>query len=246
MGNLPASYRVIGIGGSMNDTIQQLKDFGYDGVLYQSVVNNTEIIPSDEDKMAIFLTDGWNEELVNLSKEFYQAGVLTLIISTQVIENLNGICDSMTITNKESMSLVVGSLLNPIFNHGVVDFDFYDLANILHNSGKFKIIGSTSSSGDNRVSELVSSIQTLIQGYSITGQECLSLLLYQNKNIEPPLAVSELHALTEFIGSLPEDTNVIWALDYDDRMPTNEVRLDAIISGKALEFEIPEIKPAGM
>ena len=41
------------------------------------------------------------------------------------------------------------------------------------------------------------------------------------------------------MGNFPEDVTVKWGLSFDNEMPTDEIRLDAIAAGKNLNYIIP-------
>ncbi len=59
------------------------------------------------------------------------------------------------------------------------------------------------------------------------------MIIYFNQDIE---SLSEMKAITDYISILPETIDVMWALNHDEKMSTDEIRLSAIISGKDLKL----------
>lgn len=234
--SLPVSFRVICVGKEMSGVFHSIVSLGFEGVSIQSDPEFSNTTPTDEDKMVILLADDYSQQLESIAKSFYQAGVLTLIVSSITIDNLNGICDAMTVSHNASMPFMVKSLLEPVIRHGRINYDFNDLYSTLHNREKFKIVSAISSNGENRIVDLVNNLNAFWGELTMLETESLSLILYQNKDATPPLSMSELYSLSEYIGRFPENITVIWALNYDESLQTNEIRLDAIASGKRLKL----------
>ena len=138
----------------MSGIFRSIVSLGFEGVSIQSTSMFPNPAPTDEDKMVILLSDGDSQQLESIAKSFYQAGVLTLIVSTTTIDKLNGICDAMTVSHIESMPFIVKSLLEPIIKQGKINYDFNDLYNTLHNTEKFKIESAISRNNENRIAEL--------------------------------------------------------------------------------------------
>lgn len=237
----PVSFRVICVGKEMSAVFRTIISFGFEGVSVQTTTMFPDPRPTDENKMVILLANGYSQQLENIAKSFYQAGVLTLIISTHDMENLQGVCDAMTVSNWESMPLIVKSLIDPLIKQGIICFDVNDLSMTLHNAQKFKIVSTLSRTNENRIDVLVKNLDGLLEGYNLSEQENITIILYHNKKVNPPLAMNELRPLSEFIGNFPEDVSVIWGLSFDNEMPTDETRLDAIVAGKNLKLCHPHL-----
>lgn len=231
----PVSFRVFCIGQEMSGVFRSIISLGLEGVSIQPTSMFPNPTPTDEDKMVILLSDGYCQQLENIAKSYYQAGLLTLIVSTTSIDKLNGICDAMTVSHIETMPFIVKSLLEPIIKQGKINYDFNDLYNTLHNTEKFKIESAISRNNGNRIAELVDNLTDLRGNFTLSGSEFISLIFYLNKDANPPLAISEFQPLLEYIGRCPENVSVLWALNYDNNLRLNEIRLDTIASGKNLK-----------
>jgi len=53
--NLPASFRVIGVGTGIEEVINKVKSLGLDGVSAEIAEDPYECIPNDEDKLTIII-----------------------------------------------------------------------------------------------------------------------------------------------------------------------------------------------
>lgn len=133
----PVSFRVIGIGEETNDIINQVNFLGYPGVKAIQYTNQL-LIPEEEDKMVILLNPS-NKEIYSLSRSFYQAGVLIIIISTDNIENRRYCFDSYALIGEDQILSTIKSIFDPIFHNGPISFDFNDISSTLKDSGKFTI-----------------------------------------------------------------------------------------------------------
>jgi len=233
---LPKSFRVIGIDSGVRTTIEQIREFGYEGV---EVVMADDLLyksPRLDDKMVILLTSEDNTYLRVIAKEFYQADVLTLIVSTHNIEVKDPDWDSLTISPIISMASVVKGLLAPIFTRGYICYDFNDLSTTLRKTCFFKVTEVTSNKTDERIADAASRLSEKLPCECLRQAENLSIIIYTNQGIDPPIAMSEMKALTGYISELPEKITVMWALNHDEKMPTDAIRLSAIISGKELRL----------
>lgn len=247
---LPKSFRVIGIDSGVSTAIEQIREFGYESV---EVVMADDLLyksPRLDDKMVILLTSEDNTYLRVIAKEFYQADVLTLIVSTHNIEvkdpdwdSLESVelskgrnWDSLTISPIISMAAVVKSLLDPICTRGYICYDFNDLSTTLRKTCFFEVTEVTSNKTDEHIADAASRLSEKLSCECLRQAENLSIIIYTNQGIEPPITMSEMKAFTGYISELLEKITVMWALNHDEKMPTDAIRLSAIISGKELRL----------
>ncbi len=139
----PVYYRVICVGEETLGAFRSIKSFGHDkrnGVSVQSTTMVPNPTPTEEDKMVILLSNGDSQQLEGIAKSFYQAGVLTVLVTTKIVEMAEAFCDTQTVTPIESMPLIVKALFNYVFSIRVNGVDSDDLSALLYKSGKFKVI----------------------------------------------------------------------------------------------------------
>lgn len=119
--DFPVSFRVFGFGESLKTTIDKIRNLGFDGVSAAIVSEDQVPTPTDEDKMVIILVDEFIEAAIALSKSFYEAGSLTLTVSTRPIDSNSKFCDAQTIVRSEEMFVPVKCILDVLLNQGCIN-----------------------------------------------------------------------------------------------------------------------------
>lgn len=233
--NFPVSFNVFGIGDSFKPIINKIGNLGYDGVSATTIRPEQLPSPTEEDRMVIILTDEGNDSVIDAAKSYYEAGVLTLIVSQRQYESQCKFCDAQSVADTETMYLSVKAILDMIFNNGLIALNFNDIHSCLHDSGFFKVIETIGKGGEERVAEAIAKIEDKILTKEKKAIENFTISISFNHDIQPPVNMSEMKAVFDYISSLPEEINAIWGVFHDDKMPSDEVRLTAIISGKELK-----------
>lgn len=226
------SYRVFGFGDKSRITIDQINSLGYPGVKAIQYINQS-VIPEEEDKMVILLNPS-NKEIHSLSKSFYQAGVLTIIISTDNIENQRYCFDSYTLIGKDKILTTIKSIFDPIFHNGPISFDFNDISSTLKDSSKFTIRKYKCNTSKFRTNGIIKKLKKEL--LHLDEIENLTFIISYNPSSNLPLTVDELNPLQTFFTSLPENINLIWGVQFDESMDSNELQLSVIASGKDLKI----------
>ena len=104
--------------------------------------------------MVIFINPS-NEVIKTMVKTFYQAGALTLIISTDKFNYKRKCYDSSTIIRKNKIVPAIKSLFDPLFRTNSISFGFNDILFTLKDSGRFIIISCESFSLNNRMRDML-------------------------------------------------------------------------------------------
>ncbi|MDE7465378.1 MAG: hypothetical protein K2M59_02990 [Muribaculaceae bacterium] len=224
--NLPASFRVIGVGTGIEEVIKKVKSLGLDSVSAEIAEPPYECIPNDEDKLAIIIFTDLEEMANRIANTFHDAGVLTLGFS----EDADPSCyDSvMLCESPNKFPEIIKALLQPIVTPGMISYDFNDLSTILRDSDYF-IVKSTSGNG---VKEATEKLGAAFNELDFNCVDYLSLHLYYNPNRSTPLSMSEMANLQQLISKLPETVNVLWSVNHDENLNSDEIRLSAILAGK--------------
>lgn len=233
--NFPVSFHVFGIGESFKPIIDKIDALGYDGVSAKTIRPEQLPLPVEEDRMVIILADEGNDSVSDAAKSFYQAGVLTLIVSHKRFESQSKFCDAQSVVDTDAMYHPVKVILDMIFNNGLIALDFNDIRSCLHDSRSFKVAETTGKGGEQRVADAISKIENIISHKEKNAIENFIISISFNHDIQPPVRMYEMKALSDFLSSLPEEVNAIWGVFHDDKMHLDEVRLTAILSGKELK-----------
>lgn len=224
----PVSFKVIGTGTGATDIIEKVKSFGYDCVGCILAETPSDCIPMDDDKMVIIVARD-NEEVANtIAKTYHEAGVLTI----GLVYDPNIACfDSVMMDSRhEDFPEIIKTLLQPIVTQGYICFDFNDLYTILHDSGFFMTL---TAEGKN-VEEAVINMKKKMEKVPAQHIESLSTHLYFNRERQPAITMTDMRHLSEMISSLPESTNVIWSVNFDDTLPYDLIKFTVIMSGQEL------------
>ena len=233
----PFRIHVIGFGKRIEPAIAKASDLGYDEVASYMSDKRPNIIPGEKDIMAIICVDDNESEALQLSKTFYDANVLTLVVTTKHLQGDS--FDSMTEVRLEDVPVVVKSLLDPLLMQGKICFDFNDMSTCLRNSGCFFIEEAISTKKDGRLEDAINQFKVPVLDKRFDAAEFAVLIIYHNPDMEPPLAMREIVSLNEYLSSMPENIDLFWAIFRDDKMSANEIRISTMISGKKLD---PSIK----
>ena len=229
---LPVSFRVIGIGEETNDIISQVNSLGYPEVKAIQYTNQ-EVIPEEKDKMVILINPS-NKEIQSLSKSFYPAGVLTLIVSTENRYYETDCFDSYTLVREENVLPTIKGLFYPIFHYGPTCIDFIDIYNPLKESGRFIVKTYQSNYTVNRTDYIIKKLEKELM--NLDEIDNLTFIISCNPSSNLPLTMEELNPLQTFFTSLPENINIIWGVQFDDSLDSNELKLSVIASGKDLKI----------
>ena len=233
--NFPVSFHIFGIGDSFKPIIDKIGALGYDGVSAKTIRPEQLPSPTEEDRMVIILTGDGNDSVIDAAKSYYQAGVLTFIVSHKRLEGQSKFCDAQLVSDTGNMYQSVKAILDMIFNNGLIALDFNDIRSCLHDSGFFKVVETTGKGSEERVADAISQIENIISHKEKNAIENIIISISFNRDIQPQLNMCEMKILSDFISNLPEEVNAIWGVFHDNKMPLDEVRLTVIFSGKELK-----------
>lgn len=110
--DLPACFRIIGIGEATADIIKTVKSYGYDYVDASVITSPFECIPTDEDRMVVILAIDNEDNANSIAKTFHDAGVLTIGLLHNADPDCYDSVDSET-PNRE-FPAIVKAILQPI------------------------------------------------------------------------------------------------------------------------------------
>ena len=225
-------FRVIGYGEETRQAIDEINALGYDGVEALVVTDHSHAAPCDGDKMVIVLTAGNRDGIVDLLKQFYQGGVLTLLISSEDFPVGGDVCDSRTVVEYAHFRDTVSALIGPLLLPGKIDYDFNDQASILRKTGRFVTCTSIADGGDNRIADALTSISARLS--SVNGIERLAFVISYNPATDSPLKTREILPLTEYLKTYPDSVEMMWGVKTDEKLGTSAMRLTLLASGKEL------------
>ena len=226
--HFPASFRVIGVGHGIEDTINKVKSLDLVGVSAEVIKYPFDCTPQDEDKLAIIDFIDCEDNANNIAKTFHDAGVLTVGLNSDTYPYCYD-CVMRDISTTKYPE-VIKTLLQPIVTPGMISYDFNDLNTVLRDSEYFTV---RSTSGNN-IKEATEKLGAIFNELELKCVDYLSMHLYLNPNRSTPLAMSEMASLQQLMSALPETVNVLWSVNHDENLNKDEIRLSTILAGKEI------------
>lgn len=227
--HLPVPFRVIGVGNGIDDIINKVRSFGFEGVSTETVNNNSGYCqPTDLDKLAIIVSVDGKDTAGLVAKTFHDAGVLTIGITGEADTSCY---DSvMQDVSASDIPAVIKTILQPVVEPGVINYEFYDLYITLLDCAHFTV---RSVIGDD-FKGAVDNLRRVFDEMNLDSVDYLSLHIYFNPKRSSPLHVDDLAFISELESSLPETVCIIWSVNRDHDIKDNEIRVSAILAGKQL------------
>ena len=223
---LPASFRVIGVGHGIEEVIDTVKSFGFNRVSAEVVKYPFDCTPNDDDRLAIIVFTDCDDNANSIARRFHEAGVLTIGFSGDADASCyDSVMQDICATDSPE---VIRELLQPIVIPGIISYTFHDLYTTLRGSGSF-IVRTTAG---NNVTEAVEKLRTVIEGMDLECVEHISVHLYFNPNRSIPVEMKDIVNLSELMSNLPEPVNAIWSVNHDVKLNNEDTKLSVILAGK--------------
>lgn len=230
--DFPVCIRILGFGKNLKSVIDKL---GCNKYVSACIVNNDmNVIPSDYDKIVIMLVDEYSGLLESVASTFYQAGVLTIMITSAYVYKRTPLWDSMTISPIGNMISIVNSILHPILRDSYISFDFNDFFTIFKDTHNFKVCETYGCGMGNRVENAIDCMPVgLLE--DVANSERALITFSWNRNMQPPIFMSHFKSLATYLNRFPSEIDIIWTLYFEDELPTDRIKLSVILSGKKLK-----------
>ena len=156
-----------------------------------------------------------------------------LIINNERLTEIYGDLDFINAFGKadDTLSIAARSISELITDNGKINLDFNDVDTTRRDGGA-AIISTGYGEGQGRVTAAIQDAlkSPLLKNRDIMGSKKLLFCLFFNPNAEEKFLMSETNELTEFIGSMNEQVDVIWGVRYDESLG-NKVKITILASG---------------
>lgn len=228
---LPVSFRVIGFGERSKILINKINSLKYPSVRTFNY-EESKIVPEEEDLMVILINPS-NKDIQYFSKSFYQAGILTLVVSSKDFSKIKDCFDSFTKVSQNKILPTIKGILDSLFHIGPISFDFNDIKLSLKDSSKFLVkTFITDTSGEPNI-KLCDGISHELKEYDY---ENIAFILSFNKETNTSFLTSEIRNFQIYLKSLSEDVNFIWGVQNDETLKQDQIKITVVLSGKNLKF----------
>ena len=173
-----------------------------------------------------------------------------LVINNERLGEIYGDLDFLNAFGKadDTLSIAARSISELITCNGLINLDFNDVDSTLRDGGA-AIISTGYGEGEERVTKAIRDAlnSPLLKNRDILGSKKLLFNLYFNPNAEEKFLMSETREITDFIGSITTDVDVIWGVGFDENLG-NGVKMTILASGfdVTLREEEEELMANGM
>lgn len=154
-----------------------------------------------------------------------------LVINNERLNEIYGDLNFINAFGKadDTLSIAARSISEIITSKGLINLDFNDVNSTLRDGGA-AIISSGYGEGDNRVTAAIQDAlnSPLLKNRDILGSKKLLFNLFFNPNAD--FLMSETNEITNFIGSLNPDVDVIWGVSFDESLG-NTVKMTILAAG---------------
>ncbi|MCM1355663.1 MAG: cell division protein FtsZ [Staphylococcus sp.] len=167
-----------------------------------------------------------------------------LVINNERLGEIYGDLDFINAFGKadDTLSIAARSISELITCNGLINLDFNDVDTTLRDGGA-AIISTGYGEGENRVTQAIQDAlnSPLLKNRDVLGSKKLLFNLYFNPNAEAPFLMSETREITDFIGSITADVDVIWGVGFDDTLG-NGVKMTILAAGFDMSLPDEEAK----
>ena len=222
----PASFRVIGVGHGIENVINEINSFGFEGVSAEVVKYPFDCTPQDEDKLAIICFTECDDNANRIAKTVHDAGVLTIGIGNDIVPSCY---DSvMQYVSSADMPDIIKTIVHPMCAWSYMCYDFNDINWLLRDSDYF--IAKSFSGKD--VNKAIEDLRAVFENFDLNFIDGLHVHFSYNPNRPTPLRMSDIISFRDLKFALSETITVMYTINYDEKLNGDEIRLSAILAGK--------------
>nr|QIM10811.1 hypothetical protein Muribac1_0200 [uncultured Muribaculaceae bacterium] len=174
----------------------------FTGATNEHTMDPTEIEVNDNDKLVIIWAQDNFDKAIELGRKFYQAGVLTLGVFPEYIEEQECF-DSQTINDGKSILSIVRAITAPVIYSGPISFDFNDIHTALKDAERFYarfIYGAD-------VDSLISKVEDKFQQIGLSNVESACINLYGE--LQPDFNSYSIDKIKALLSMMPEESTTL-------------------------------------
>lgn len=227
---MPTFCRILGFGERVADAIADLQNLPYEEVSTE-IATGEDVQIRDDDRLLILIFDKLTPSVKEFGRTANKSGVFTIAVSAEAISLDDNIFDAQTTVSQENMADVVRCIIDPICLQGYIHYSLEDLRIILERK-HFVLKNEVVPCSEQPVADAIEKMN--MKSVSLENVEALSIHLFCNRDMTPPLRIEQVAALVQFLSELPSDINCIWSVSNDDEMPIDKLRISMVLAGKNL------------
>lgn len=210
----------------------------FTGVTNEFTLNPAEIKVEETNQMVIIWAQNHFDKAIEVGRNFYQAGVLTLGVFPEYIDE-KGCFDAQAINDGKSILSIVRALTAPAIYSGPISFDFNDIHATLKDAGKFYarfVYGAD-------IDALISKLTDKFKRIDLSKVESACINLYGD--FQPDFKACGIHKVKAMLERMPEESSVFFGIhglpDFYNGIPEDVTRemafgISFILAGKDMEI----------
>ena len=219
---------VIGIGEDSKKYIEEIKDWN-SPLVSAMMLDRDFIVPEAGIEMAILLITE-NVDATILAKNLKQSGLLTLIIATCEIRAMEGSYDSMAMVSSEKVMETVKTAAEILYNpHNLLSNDTTGWWCELKDSETFQTFSFTSSYREGGMTNVVNYLKEKLKELPSLKKIMFSINISRAGLVTHGPEYFEI--LCEFLSKLEDSIKVLWGLDPNENMASDELAISVIATG---------------
>lgn len=229
-------FRVISISDQGKSILDAYEWFT--GVTNEHTLNPAEIKVEETNQMVMIWAQNHLEKAIEVGRKFYQAGVLTLGVFPEYIDE-QGCFDAQSINDGNSILSIVRALTAPAIYSGPISFDFNDIHAALKDGGKFYARFVYGTNIDAFISKLIDKFKRI----DLSKVESACINLYGD--FQSDFKDCGIHKVKAILEMMPEESSVLFGIhglpDFYNGIPedvTCEMAfgISFILAGKDMEI----------
>ena len=229
------NFRVIAISNEDQSAVLDMYEW-FTGVTNEYTMDPAEIEVGDQDHMVIIWGQDNLDKAIELGRKFYQAGVLTLGVFPEYIEEC-GCFDAQAIDEGKHILSIVRALTAPAIYSGPICFDFNDIHSALKDAGRFYARFDHGPDVDVLISKVTDKFQQIV--LSKVDSACINLY----GEFHQDLKAGALLKIKPLLSMIPEKSSLQLGIHEfpdsftdiaNDKVPEMSFGISFILSGKTL------------
>ena len=216
---------VIGIGEDSKKHIDKIK--GWNSPLISTTMLEKEFIDPEAGTELVILIITENVDATILEKNLKQSGSLTIIITTCEIRAMEGSYDSIALVSEDKVIDTVKTVAEILTNPPrYICLDLNDLICIMKDSGTFQTFSHTSSVEKGGMTNIANHLRENLKG--LPSLKTMLVKITLSDTGKELMKIEDLTILQKFFSTLPNSIRVLWGLDANENLASDELAISII------------------
>lgn len=222
--------RVIGLGADAPHIAERLNAAGYRGLLAEAICGMNDLALCGNERFAVVFASDRLSEAARIADSLKESGIFTVLIVADAADGQESLAPSVSVAvvSHERIFESIKVIADTILLQGPINVDFNDLRMTLEGVSRFNILTSRSGGCEDRIASALTGLNADLNAFGPDVKRMLITVMF-NPALEPRLAMSEMTALSDMVGSMP-DADVVWGVLQNPDMPADALVLNMVVA----------------